>query len=418
MTLRLSTAILSALFVIALVLPVDAVQAQESRGSTLLIQGIVPYPDVYALGGATVAADGGLGMPDVNPATIGEAGYVTGATALSTGEAGPFGSPWLPGTSVTEGLALYTPMVMIRQNRWAGALHLKYFDLGSVEIRDPDGALTNTLNSYEYRLGVSGAYQLNRIVRVGAGLNLIKSQLGGVMGDGPRRGTPRGLPLGTEFEATTVSLDLGVHARWQVDLQGATLTPMLGASLVGFGPTVSYSDSETADAQTMPLRLGAGAQLASAATWRPGRPIWQASVYTGIRKELSGGEFSRNADGSQSFDPYGPFASLVKTWGAVERGPNGGSVSATEQISRHLGLSVTGFGVFTLRYGQRFAPSPLTPEGYRAFGVGIDLYFVEVDYASTLSADDSLEETTYIRITGRIPLNGSDARNFWSASRR
>jgi len=376
------------------------------------------YPSHLALGYATVAADGDLGLPDVNPATIGEPDVV--GFGFDVGGTPFFASDW---PFFDLDLYTLTPTLTYRRGRWAGAAQVKYLNDGTLEFRDDSGTQVITGDAEEYVFRASGAYALTPRLRVGAGLVLTRESA-------DVSENQRDAVIQTSQTTTAVALDLGVHYARMIESGDVRLRPAFGASLIGFGPTVTRRPfdplgtrvlARTRDVtQPMIFRVGGAFGVESTEEWAPGKPLVKATFFAALRKDLTGGEFVRSDDGyiltvvgaSGTFsieeDPYGPFEALFKTWDAYESPGLDRSISAWGQIEKQVGAELRILDVGVFRVGGRYADPAVAPD-VTAFGIGVDLDYVRFDYVEPGSPEDRSNIWTerYFRLTAVIPLGGA-----------
>ena len=85
-----------------------------------------------------------------------------------------------------------------------------------------------------------------------------------------------------------------------------------------------------------------------------------------------------------------------------------------EQLITHTGLEVSLLKMFSLRWGRYHEPEYLGNRQYNTAGFGIDLYYLALDYSKTNTTNSAFNQTTYWRLTARVPLAASP-ENFWPA---
>lgn len=90
---------------------------------------------------------------------------------------------------------------------------------------------------------------------------------------------------------------------------------------------------------------------------------------------------------------------------------------------------MTAYGIASLRLGRRGGSETYTSRRYTTFGLGLDLVYVQFDYARILGEsvtqrvtgaipagyDRSIryDGTSYFRVTVPFPLNGEYDGNWW-----
>jgi hypothetical protein len=118
----------------------------------------------------------------------------------------------------------------------------------------------------------------------------------------------------------------------------------------------------------------------------------------------------RKTSGSDtSFVAMNPFKALMKSWNNLEyfTGLGYTSVSAKDQLWWHSGIEVKFLETFSLRWGLEQAGKFEENLSYQSLGVGIDVFYVVLDYAFVLDNPDSnFIEGGWWQLTGRIPLDG------------
>jgi len=89
------------------------------------------------------------------------------------------------------------------------------------------------------------------------------------------------------------------------------------------------------------------------------------------------------------------------------------TVGAWGQIVKHVGVEVTALDLVSLRLGRKIADETFEVNATAA-GVGVDLVYVRLDYATTLTSSvDAWEDLSYFRLTARLPLDGRFDRHGW-----
>jgi len=349
-------------------------------------------PRIHALGEATVAMRGYQGAMDINPATVGDDETAQIGGNVGTG-AGPFfANEWASDSFFLQNAWISTASTSVKRGPWGGALQLKNYSTGPIQVRDERGVSQGTFEIQEWALTAAGAYDVTDAFTVGAGLKLLRSK------------------TAPDESETTAALDLGLHYRRSYATEVVQLRPALGWSLSNFGPKVDYG-ADVEQALPMTMRLGTGVDLASTQTWRR-RPVFQLGVYGALSKRLynvRGDRFDWTVDG--------PFRTLFSTgWtpvrGAV--GPNGqyDRVSVWEQTVRHAGVDLRLFDILSLQWGRFYEAEAAGGDQYTGYGFGIDLYYLELEH-SWAETEEEFRDNSFWRVTAQIPLQWDDSRNFW-----
>ena len=234
-------------------------------------QTVQPHPYVHALGNATVAASGYSGAIGVNPATIGTEGTVRIGSNVNLSRGPVYSSPWNVSPLINS---IATPSVTMKRGRWATGVQVKHSDWEDREVRNPQGEVIGTTAFQQSIKGVA-AYEVNPMVTVGAGMNLIRSRL------------PSRFGSGVELHPT---LDLGVQYQTQVEKDFVNLRPALGLSMTDFGGNVSYENRPGDLAAPTTIR-GGGALNVTSQSKQFGRPEWRIGLYGVLSNLLVSGEF-------------------------------------------------------------------------------------------------------------------------------
>jgi len=402
---RRACAILLATF---LLFPVSVSVAQSgeslfsNRTLNYLGLSIVNDPGQYAMGGGTVALRGRPGAVDVNPAAIGQDGRIQAGVDAGLD---PFlASDFIFGQTITS------PFITIKSSRWAAGLQFIQFSYGEFEQFSPSGRSLGTVEKRHRTVKALGAYDVSETWTVGAAIGY----------------SAEGFAQPDVDDARSLTIDLGVHGEWERALSsGGRLRPSVGLSLTDFGPNStiveggSPSAGITGDVEVAtPTRLHLGGALVYESGAKPyGRPAMRLTGHLGLSKEMVRLEDS----GTGGIDAANPFAALVQSWkpAATEIFLDGDgvrqvtTVGAWGQIVKHVGVEVTALDLVSLRLGRKIADETFEVNATAA-GVGVDLVYVRLDYATTLTSSvDAWEDLSYFRLTARLPLDGRFDRHGW-----
>ena len=388
---------------LAVLLPVLPSSGQSKIGATALFQTIDANARSRALGEATVALRGYAGAAQVNPATLGRAGFIQAGTDLSRAFA--FRTPW----PYTEGW-IASPSVDVKVDRWA--LGYQYKDFGSdyeISYYSGDGVdyATSPIDIHDYAHKLAAAFDLRPNFTVGLGVNWIRSEelnffAGGLDESGAL----------SKQTTNSFSLDLGVFYERGVSVPYARLRPSLGWSLTDFGPTVRYGDQDLRYPLPMTMRGGAALQAETAAqVW--GRPLFSLGFYGQLSKVLLQTDFLTG-----DFETDGPFRALFSTWGPYDVSINGDgsetvTVSTLDQISTQRGMEVSLINILYLRSGFFYESRYNGGRKYASGGWGIDLYYLALDRTWANRREDDFGDLSFWKLTARVPLGGEAEGNFW-----
>lgn len=352
---------------------------------------LINDPISLALGEATVALTGYSSASQINPATIGLDGFIELNSNISRlqGDGLRFQSP-----DIVHGLWRSTTSLSYGSDKYA--VEFTYISNNSSRYKQ-----TNFISFNRQALGVSMAYHISKLTWVGAGINYIYSRTEDVLNNN--------IPI----KANDFSLDLGLYHSRTFDTESLVLKPALGLSLTDFGPTFSYSSGQEdgmADlsyALPLKMRLGVSFKAALKKKWH-GRPYVSASLYGELSKQLSRTNDQRK--------PYGPFRALIGSWGSYQA-DNGSTMLLGDQIISHTSVEFSVMEILYGRLGYIKRPSKQYSFSIPSYGLGIDLYYVSLNYAriktSVNNSGPYREKTNIWQITGKIPLNKNDLHNFW-----
>lgn len=416
---RFSFSILSGVVALLLALAPQSADAQTLRtNGTVAHPGftLVNDPGMWAMGRGGVALRGRPGAVDMNPAVIGQDGIVQGGVDL--------GSDPLLATDHFFTSYERSPFVTVKSGRWATAAQVNVFRSGEVERRDDQGRTLDTVNPIHFSAKVFGAYDLSDVWTIGGAIGYSRDE------------TVFPSLLVDDAALSSLVIDLGAYGEWEHAAgENTVLRPAVGASLVNFGANSqettqsldgSFSDpvipgvGPFASGIEYPtpttLRLGGALTLEDGETWN-GRTPFSATAHVGLSKQLVSIERQVAEPGR---DVSGSFAALIDAWRPerrIEINSSGEEViveaNAWQQVEKHLGLEVSAYEIVDLRIGRNQVGENTGFSSYTTFGVGVDLVYVRLDYAGTLSSrSETLDDRSAFRVTAMIPLNGSYENNW------
>lgn len=376
--------------------------AAAQIGSTVFtFQQIITDPHSLALGESTVALRGYAGAASINPASIGRTGTVLLSTnvapAADGGLAAMVQTPWMPGFSGNAWVSSQNAAVKV--GRWAAAYQYKHMDLGERVIRTAQNGPLATYQPYDYSHKFTLAYDVRPNLSVGAGVNFIRSE---------------GMPSGSEAEPRSLSgrsFDLGLLYDRKFVVPHARIKMAAGWSLTDFGPHVGRDPLSTR------MRGGLSVSAASDRQWI-GRPLVTAGLHGALAKKIVQVDYD---DEGRTASPHGPFRALFTTWRplplrATFDTADPVTLSVVDQLVRHAGLSASLLDILHLRLGSYHEHQYNGARQYATVGWGVDLYYLALDHSTIKGIEQNhpLEDTTFWRLTGRVPL-GANEDNFWPA---
>lgn len=346
-----------------------------------------------ALGEATVALLDESGASHLNPATIGMNGVIQGSTNIS----------WLKNDRLRlrrfrgfQGVWSSMTAVSYKEHKYAYEVSF----LSNNRIDEPPDFFSDFK---EQVFNASFAFNILHNMWIGGGINYIYSRREDLF-------NPEDEDIVT---AKNFSLDFGIHHQLRKRFEKFSLYSSLAWSLTDFGPTFSFSESQEINNQKirygLPMRMRAGmtVSLSTNSKWA-NRPYATVRLLGSLSKEMA-----RTDNGG---DPHGPFRTLFSSWGSYRRG-DAQKLRIGDQIQRHQGIELSFLDVFHGRIGYINRPSKRYSSDLASFGLGINLFYARVDYTRISlqpEVDDSFfKETSIWQITGRIPLNKANKRNFW-----
>lgn len=392
--------IFSLWWVFGFVLCGDAVAQTEE---TVVINRSINYtglvvtndPGQYAMGGGTVALRGRPGAIDVNPAAIGQDGRLQAGVDVGL-------DPFLQSDFIL-GQTLTSPFAAVKSGRWAAGFQFVQFSYGTFERRSPEGQVLSEIEKYHRTLKAVGAYDLSPTWTAGAALGY----------------SAEGFAADQEpSDARGLTLDLGMYGEWERTFEdGGRIRPSLGISLTDFGTNSQVTDQTEI---ATPTRLRAGGALAyeTGSTWE-GRPIVRLTGHLALSKQMVSIEETAGVR-EAVIDAASPFAALIQNWRPTDtertfdqNGVSQRSVGVWGQVQKHVGAEITALDIVSFRIGRNFVDDTFAVSE-TAVGVGVDLEYIQVDYASTLESSSMFRgDLSYVRVTSSLPLDGTFDRLPW-----
>lgn len=353
------------------------------------------------LAGADVAKISRNGL-FLNPAALGPVGTVQLTSPFSTENDTPFfSSPWLIGYNVND-LWISSPKLVIGFDKLVVGYQYNRLNLGEQAITDERyPTIISTFNSYEVNHGLSMAYPINDFLRIGSGVNFIKSDLA----SGMRVGED------TVKAASQLSLDFGLYGQRPLEFQQLIVTPSFGWSITDFGNGMRYTENGQKDPLPIIMRGGFGVQVDLK------KYLWDYRIvsfagYGALSKLMARKEEVSTTlnDGSTvtTYEAVSPFRALIESWDSYSHfnGQEMVEVTVREQFRRHSGFEATFMEILTFRFGHYFEDENNGNREYDTFGIGIQYKYFSFDYSElrTVASDHPLDDSNFYQIGISIPL--------------
>ncbi|WP_185957323.1 PorV/PorQ family protein [Gracilimonas mengyeensis] len=341
-----------------------------------------------SLANANVAAVGELSDVHINPAGIGMAHTVEIIPILSS-----FGI-----NGRMTGANLSTDV-----GRLAIALTARKMDTGGrVDVGFGQPQLLNYYVKNESILNGAVAYSITDKFRLGLGINYIRNER-------------KYFRSATEIHEG-MSFDFGLILEMEeFENNSVRLKPSFGFSLTDFGKGIRYNRYKTNDPLPTTLRLGASLDFETTNEIYDQKLI-RISLLSGISKIIARQELKENSAGDTVWTAMNPFKALFNSWDTFHWREaffsQKGKAILAEQIWLQGAFEVKVLETFALRMGYEKAAKRENLLSKITFGAGIDLYYLNIDYAwlnyvNDYSAEDySYELGHHLQLTARIPLDG------------
>lgn len=352
------------------------------------------------LAGADVAKISRNGL-FLNPAALGPVGSIQLTSPFSTENYTPFfSSPWLRGFNVDD-LWFSSPKLLIGFDKLIVGYQYNRLNLGQQRLAGelyPRELIT--FNSFEVNHGLSFAYPISDFVRIGAGVNFIKSDLA------------TGLIIGedTAKAAIQISLDFGVYGQRPLEFEQLIVTPSFGWSITDFGNGMRYTDNGQKDPLPIIMRGGFGVQV-DLKNYLWDYRIISFAGYGALSKLMARNEVTTSMLNGEIITEYkavGPFGALIKSWDSYQHfnGQEFVEVNVWDQFRRHFGLEATLMELLTFRFGHYYEDENNGNREYDTFGIGIHYKYLSFDYSElrTVENDHPLNDINFYQIGVHIPL--------------
>jgi len=196
--------------------------------------------------------------PDSRSSGMGDAGVATSPDANSAHwNAGKlafikndFGAslsytPWLGRIVDDMSISYLTGFYKIDRTQTIGA-SMRYFDLGSIDLRDINGVSEGIDNPKEFAFDLTYSRQLSENIGVGVTTRYISSNIASQIS----------AQNNTAKTGSSVAVDLGFYFNKGIVLSGKNTDISFGMHISNIGQKVSYSDEDNADFIPTNLRLG------------------------------------------------------------------------------------------------------------------------------------------------------------------
>ena len=223
-----------------------AIQAQTTLGGQTgrnVITTAVPFISFAPDSRASGMGDAGVATsPDANSVQ-----WNNGKLAFVTQDYGGSLSytPWL-GKIVDDMSISYLSGFYKIDRLQAIGVSLRYFDLGSIDLRDINGAPEGIDNPREMALDFTYSRKLSESIGIGVTGRYISSNLSSQASS--QNNTPK--------KGTSIAVDLGVYYVKSIAIGGKNIDFSLGAHVSNIGQKVTYSNETNADFIPTNLRLG------------------------------------------------------------------------------------------------------------------------------------------------------------------
>jgi len=378
-------------FILIVGLTLFLIQNSSAQAGYTAVPFIEPVLDVrmQSLGNSFVSFFGYRGASEVNPAGIGNQRELSANFSKREWKL-PFND---------DPYTLYQFGLNSGVGRWGIAYQSRYIDYSQDSF--------NSGEEIEYYHNLSTSYTNQKGLRVGLGLNYIYSDLGRSLFTTDE----------TNNKANAFSVDFGFQYQKQIQSEKEwKFTPSFGLSISDFGSLVKYSGQEEADPLPMRFRSGVGLTTDFDRDWN-GFQLLRSNLAFGVSKFLIAIERDENGN----FQRFGPFETIVKAWKPFEAiDPNTGNsteYSLGEQLILHSGLELTFLETFSFRLGYQNGQELNSFYSIRSIGFGIDLYYIALDYVSSVQYDEDYDEIdtplngAFLQVTGRIPFNGKSPKS-------
>lgn len=210
---------------------------QDSRNRT--ITSAVPFLSITPDSRAAAMGDAGVATSaDVNSA------YWNSAKLAFTEQRAGFGlnyTPWLAKIINDMHIFYLSGYYKISHKRTVG-MSMKYFDMGTVDLRDGNNQPIGTHNPRDFSIDVTYSQLLTENLSIGGSIRFIHSNL---IGAGAIADTRPG---------KSVAVDMGILYKKPIVSNNSTLS--LGASVSNIGAKMSYSNADVKDFIPGNLRVG------------------------------------------------------------------------------------------------------------------------------------------------------------------
>ena len=213
-------------------------QAQDNQATintAVPILTLTPDARGSALGEAGVATSPDANVAYYNPGKLGFVPYKY-AASLSY-------SPWLRNITDDMSLSYLSGYGKVGERSAFGA-SLMYFDLGTIDYRDPNNNSNGSFSPKEYAISASYGLQLTDNLGVGVSARYIRSNLVGSINNNDAQ------------SGNAAAVDLGAYYTKDATIGAGLYNLAFGASIANIGNKIAYRDPENPSFLPTTLRLG------------------------------------------------------------------------------------------------------------------------------------------------------------------
>ncbi len=326
--------------------------APDSRGSSMGDAGVATSPDAYSV--------------HWNNAKLAFIDYDFGFSFSY--------SPWLGNIVDDMSLNYLTGYKKINRNEAVG-ITMRYFDLGEIQLRDPQGEAIGLENPREIALDITYSRKLSQNFSIAGTGRYIRSNLAGNI-----TGAPDVKP------GNSLAIDVGVFYTQPLTLPNLDSELSLGAHVSNIGQKITYTSENNEDFIPANFRIGAAwkANLDPYNSFTFALDINKLMVPTPPRYQDADndGVLDRNTNGDliiqEGKDPDRPLIS--GTFGSFTDAPDGFSEELKE-LSYSLGVEYLYRNLFAARIGYFLEHEDKGDRKYFTAGLGLRYQVFGLDFS-------------------------------------